>query len=321
MKAVIRNKYVHTDSLIIKEIEAPIPNANEVLIKVHCTTINRTDVAVVSGLPFVFRFFIGLFRPRRKITGTDFAGEITAIGKDIQDFKVGDRVFGLNDEGLCSHAEYMTIGEDKAIAMIPSFVSYEEAVASAEGAHYALNFLNKVNINKEDKLLVNGATGAIGSAAIQLLLREGNEVTAVCDTKSFLAVQSTGVHQVINYEEEDFTLLNKKFNFILDAVGKSRFSLCQKIMTTDGVYVSSELGPRAENIFLAIFKRNKNKQRVIFPIPVDCRKSIKHMSTLLSKKEFTPLIDRMYPMTDIKEAFRYVKTGMKMGNVILKIVE
>jgi len=208
-----------------------------------------------------------------------------------------------------------------AIAHIPSDVNYNEAVASAEGAHYALNFLNKITINKGDKVLVNGATGAIGSAAIQLLLLEGAEITAVCDTKNVPLIQSLGVHKVINYEEEDFLNLNEKFCHVLDAVGKSRFSLCKKIMTTDGIYVSSELGPRAENIFYALVGRNKKKKRVIFPIPVNREKSIKHMAALLSKNEFSPLIDRIYPMEDVKEAFNYVLTGMKTGNVILKIAD
>lgn len=321
MKAVIRNKYVETKFLKISEVESPVPKTNEVLVKVHCTTVNRTDCSIVTGKPFVIRFFTGLWRPKKSITGTDFAGQVVAIGKDVKDFKIGDRVFGLNDEGISSHAEYLTIGEDKAIGHIPSFVSYSEAVASAEGAHYALNFLNKVSINKGDQVLVNGATGAIGSATIQFLLLEGAIVTAVCSTEDIADIEAMGVEKVIDYKKEDFTELDEKFCVICDAVGKSRFSLCKRIMTANGIYVSSELGPRAENIFYALTTRNKSKKRVIFPVPVNTRKSILHMTKLLIQKDFSPLIDRIYAMQDIRKAFSYVQTGMKKGNVILKIAE
>jgi len=293
MKAILRSKYGTPEVLRIDHIEKPIPKANELLIKVHCTTVNRTDCGILTGRPFLIRFFVGLFSP----------------------------VFGLHDEGLKSQAEFMTIGQEKAVAKIPESISYTEAVASAEGAHYAINFLNKIKIEKGTKVLVNGATGAIGSAAIQLLQVKGAVVTAVCDTKNVPLIKALGVEKVIDYKKEDFTTSDEKFPFVLDAVGKSRFTYCKKIMTIYGVYVSSELGPNWENVWLAIIKRNKSKQRVIFPVPVDCRKSIRYMSQLLEQKQFSPLIDRIYPMDDVHEAYKYVMTGMKTGNVILKTTE
>lgn len=320
MKAVLRKKYGAPDVLSIEDVKAPVPTAKEVLVKVYATTVNRTDCSILTGKPWVMRLFVGLWKPKRIITGTDFAGQVEAIGEDVTEFRVGDRVFGLNDEGLSSHAEYMTIEEDQAIGMIPKSITYAQAAASAEGAHYAYNFLNKISLKKGDKVLVNGATGAIGSAAIQLLLLEDVEITAVCDAKSVSVIESLGVHEVINYQERDFTKIDKKFQFVFDAVGKSRFKFCKSIMTSDGVYVSSELGPSAENIFLALIKRRKDRQRVIFPIPVNTKRSIRHMSDLLARKAFKPLIDRIYPIEDIAEAFRFVQTGMKTGNVILKIV-
>lgn len=321
MKAIIREKYCETDFLQIEDIDIPMPTADEILVKVHCTTVNRTDCSIVDGKPFIFRFFIGLLRPKRKITGSDFAGQVMAIGENVTSFNVGDRVFGLDDEGLSSHAEYLTINENKAIANIPKNIDYDQAVACAEGAHYAYNFLNNIDIKKNDKVLINGATGAIGSAALQLLIMQGAHVTAVCNTKNLSLMGSLGAHQVINYEKEDFTQLNTKFNLVADTVGKSRFKLCKKIMTSDGIYISSELGPKAENIFLSLIPKSNNKQRVVFPIPKDCRRSILYMSQLLHKSKFTAVIDRIYPMDDVQEAFRYVKTGMKTGNVILKIVK
>lgn len=321
MKAILRSKYGTPEVLRIDHIEKPIPKANELLIKVHCTTVNRTDCGILTGRPFLIRFFVGLFSPRDTIPGTDFAGEVVAKGNEVTAFNVGDRVFGLHDEGLKSQAEFMTIGQEKAVAKIPESISYTEAVASAEGAHYAINFLNKIKIEKGTKVLVNGATGAIGSAAIQLLQVKGAVVTAVCDTKNVPLIKALGVEKVIDYKKEDFTTSDEKFPFVLDAVGKSRFTYCKKIMTIYGVYVSSELGPNWENVWLAIIKRNKSKQRVIFPVPVDCRKSIRYMSQLLEQKQFSPLIDRIYPMDDVHEAYKYVMTGMKTGNVILKTTE
>lgn len=321
MKAIIREKYGPAEDLKIKEIDTPIPSANEVLVKVYSTTVNRTDCSILTGLPFIMRFFIGLRRPRRPITGSDFAGQIVQLGENVTSFKLGDRVIGLNDEGLSSHAEYLTIAHNEAIISIPSFIDYHKAAASIEGAHYAINFLNKIELKKGDKVLVNGATGAIGSAAIQFLLLKGVNLTAVCNTKNISLIKSLGVKKVIDYEKEDFTQLKDKFQFVLDAVGKSRFKYCKKILTSDGVYVSSELGPRAENVFLSLFKRNKNKKRVIFPIPNDRRSSLIFIATLLERKEFEPLIDRIYPFEDITEAFRYVQTGNKTGNVILKITD
>jgi len=321
MKAAIREEYGTVDVLQVKEMEVPTPKKDEVLVKVHCTTVNRTDCATVSGKPYIFRLFIGMFRPTLPITGTDFAGEIVAIGEDVSQFKTGDHVFGLNDEGLSSHAEYMTIKETAAIAKISPTIKFSTAAASAEGAHYSLNFLNKVEVNPGDKILVNGATGAIGSATIQLLKLKGVHVTAVCDTKNIELVKSTGVDKVISYEVEDFTKTEQKYDFVLDSVGKSRFKHCKRILKEGGIYVSSELGPFAENIFLALKAMIFGSKKVIFPIPNNPRKSIKHMAQLLNDGKFNPFIDRIYPLYNIKEAFSYVQTGMKTGNVILKIAE
>ena len=321
MRAVIRKRYGGPEVLTISEVARPTPSANEVLVKVHYTTINRTDCGTLTGKPFVFRFFIGFPNPKRPITGTDFSGEVVEVGKEVTRFEVGDRVFGLNDEGLSSHAEFMAISEDSAIVKLNTSVSLASAAASAEGPHYAINFLNKIKLQAGDKVLVNGATGGIGSAATQLLLNRGIHVTAVCDTKNISLIESLGVHEVINYETDDFTKRNEKFRFVLDAVGKSRFRYCKNILKPQGAYISSELGPRSENIFLALWTKFSKKQRVIFPLPVNVKRSVEHMSGLLEESKYTPLIDRIYPMTDVAEAFTYVQKGMKTGNVLLKIIE
>ncbi len=184
MKAVVYTKYGSPDVLQLKEVDRPSPKSNEVLIRVNATTVNRTDCATVRAKPFFMRLVTGLFTPKKQTPGTDFAGKIEAIGEDVTSFSVGDKVFGFDDLGLCSHAQYLAFAEDKALAIIPENYSYEEAAASIEGSHYAYNFINKVKLESTDKVLVNGATGAIGSAAVQLLKAFGADVTAVCNSKN-----------------------------------------------------------------------------------------------------------------------------------------
>jgi NADPH:quinone reductase-like Zn-dependent oxidoreductase len=203
MKAIVFNKYGPPDVLKLKELEEPTPKDNEVLIKVHATTVNRTDCAIVRAVPFFMRIITGLFRPKKQIPGTEFAGEIEAVGKSVSSLKVGDKVFGFDDQGSGSHAQYMTIKENNVIT-IPDNISYEQAAASSEGAHYAYNFINKVDIKKGQNVLVNGATGAIGSATVQLLKYFDVNVTAVCATKNIELVKSLGANKVIDYTKEDF---------------------------------------------------------------------------------------------------------------------
>ena len=184
MKAIVYAKYGSPDVLQLKEIDKPVPQKNEVLVKVNATTVNRTDCATIRAKPFFMRLVTGLFKPRRPITGTDFAGEIEAIGEDVTSFKVGDKVFGFDDIGLESHAQYLTISEHSALLTVPENTSYAQAAASCEGAHYVYNFINKVKLEHGQNVLVNGATGAIGSAGVQLLKYFGANVTAVCATKN-----------------------------------------------------------------------------------------------------------------------------------------
>ena len=317
MKAVTRTKYGSSEVLEVKSIEKPMPKNDEVLIRVHATTVNRTDCGILTGKPYIIRAFVGFTKPRDLVPGTDFAGQIEAIGKDVTSFEVGDRVFGLHDEGLCSQAEYMTIREDKALSKIPDGIKYDEATASAEGAHYAYNFIDKVRLNRGDKVLVYGATGAIGTAAVQLLKHFGATVTAVGNTKNMEMIKSLGADKTVDYLREDFTKDSEKYRFVLDAVGKSSFSECKHLLLNKGAYISSELGPGAQNLYLPMltwFGRNK---RVIFPLPINCKRSILLMTKLLEQNDFKPVIDRSYPIEKVSEAYDYVMTGQKTGNVIL----
>jgi len=320
MKAVVYKKYGSTDVLQLKEVDKPIFKNNEVLIRVYATTVNRTDCATISATPFFMRLVTGFFSPKKQIPGTDFAGKIEAIGNDVKSFNVGDNVFGFNDMGLCSHAEYLVLTEDQAFTTIPENYSYEQAAASIEGAHYAYNFINKVKIETTSKILVNGATGAIGSAAVQLLKYFNTDVTAVCNSKNLELVKSLGADKVIDYEKEDFTQQNQKYDFIFDTVGKSSFGKCKSLMDSGGVYISSELGWMYQNLFYALITPILRGKKVIFPVPVDIKGSISLIKKLIEEGKFTAVIDRKYPFEEIVDAYRYVQTGHKTGNVVITLV-
>ena len=317
MRAAIRTQYGGPEVLSVKEQNTPTPNKDEVLVQVHRTTVNRTDCGILRGQPFLIRFFSGLFKPSSSSPGTDFAGVIENVGNEVDRFKVGDRVFGLRDDGLASQREYMTFKASDAIEKIPEGISFNDVVASLEGAHYAYNFINKVKIDKGSQVLVNGGTGAIGSAAIQLLKNMGAQVTAVTDTDHIATVHALGPDKTVDYLKTDFTVDDIKYDFVFDAVGKSSFDPCKKLLKPNGVYISSELGPGAKNLYLPLVTKIKGGQRVIFPIPKDCKRSVKITTDLLSKGVFQPLIDTVYPMTSIQDAYTYVESGQKIGNVII----
>ncbi len=318
MKAVINTKYGPPEVLQLKEIEKPTPKGDEVLIKINATTVNRTDCATLRAEPFFARFFTGIFKPKNPILGTEFAGIIEAVGKNVSSYQVGDRVFGFDDKGSGSHAQYKTISKDKALTKMPN-ITYEQAAASTEGAYYAYNFINKVNLENGQKVLVNGATGGIGSAAIQFLKYFGANITAVCNTKDFELVKSLGADKVIDYTKEDFTKDNQKYNYIFDAVGKSSFAKCKPLLQPGGVYMSSELGFMAQNIFFALITPIIGNKKVIFPIPTDLKGSIIFIKMLIEKGKFKTVIDRKYPLEQIVEAYRYVEKGQKVGNVVITV--
>ncbi len=317
MRAVICTKYGPPDILQLKEMEKPLPEDNELLIEVHASTVNRTDCGLLRAKPFIVRFFTGIFKPRKSIPGTAFAGIIKAAGEKVTALKVGDRVFGFDDSGSGSHARYMTISKDKALTTIPGDMTYMQAAACTEGAHYAYNFINKVNLSSDQNVLVNGATGAIGSAAVQLLNYFGVNVTAVCEGEYSELVKSLGANKVIDYTQEDFTEIDHTYNYIFDTVGKSSFARCKPLLKAGGAYISSELGYMAQNIFLALTTPILCSKKVKFPIPTDCRGSILFIKQLIEDGKFKAVIDREYPLEQIVEAYRYVEKGQKIGNVVI----
>jgi NADPH:quinone reductase-like Zn-dependent oxidoreductase len=317
MKAAIRRTYGPSDHLKIEIVEKPVAKDHEVLIRVYATTVNRTDCAVLTGKPFIMRFFTGLFKPRLPIPGTDFAGCIEAAGKNVTTFKLGDRVCGFHDQGLGSQAEYMVFPEEGAMTKIPDVLGYPQAAASLEGAHYAYNFINKLTLKAGQKILLNGATGAIGSALLQFLKYYNTYVTAVCNSQNIALIKNLGADKIYDYSKEDFTKDDEKYDFVFDAVGKSTFATCKPLLKESGIYVSSELGPMAENVFLALTTKIAGNKKVIFPLPTDIKGSIRFITGLIENEKFKPVIDRQYPLENIAEAYRYVASGQKTGNVVI----
>ncbi len=318
MKASVYKEYGGHEVLEIKEVAKPTPKNNELLINVHAATVNRTDCAMLKG-PFIMQLSIGLFRPKKTILGTDFAGEIEAVGDDVESFKVGDKVFGFNDMGLCSHAEYLTIKQTDALSFIPENTSYKEAAASIEGAHYAYNIINKVKLIEGQKVLVNGATGAIGSATVQLSKFYGANVTAVCEGNNADIVKSIGADKVIDYTMEDFTKSSEKYDYVFDTVGKSSFKKCKPILKSKGIYISTELGKGSQNVYLSLLTPIFSKKKVRFPFPLNRLRSVLLVKKLIEEGKFKPLIDREYPLEQTAKAFEYVLSGKKIGNVVLNI--
>jgi NADPH:quinone reductase-like Zn-dependent oxidoreductase len=321
MKASINKKYGPPSVLTIQEIEQPVPKDNEILVKIHATTVNRTDCAYLRAKPFFMRLFTGLLKPKKTILGTDFAGVVEAVGKKVSTFNPGNKVFGFNDLGIRSHAQYMTIFEKNSLDIMPDNITFEEAAASIEGAHYAYNMINKVDLRAGQKVLVNGGTGSIGSAAVQLSHYFGAEVTATCETTNADLVKSLGAVKVIDYTKEDFTNSTEKYDYVFDSVGKSTFGKCKSILNTKGVYLSSELGPWAQNVFFALMKPIIGKKKVLFPLPLDRDRSIRLIKKLILEGKFAAVIDRTFALDDIADAFRYVETGQKIGNVVISMVE
>jgi NADPH:quinone reductase-like Zn-dependent oxidoreductase len=319
MKAVTRKVYGSPDILSVKEVSNPTPKDNEVLVKVYCTTVNRTDCAILRGKPNLMRLFIGLIKPKYKIPGTDFAGVIESIGSKVTNFKPGDRVWGFNDQGVTSQAQFMTTGANKSILKIPKGIEFDHAVSAAEGAHYAFNIINKVKLSPDSNVLVYGATGAIGSALVQLLKYHRARVTAVGNTPNLELIKSLGADKIIDYLTQDFTKDIQKYNFIFDAVGKTSFGVCKPLLVPKGIYISSELGPNNENLYLPFLTKIKGGKRVIFPIPSDCKRTLLFMNNLLEEEKFKAVIDKEYSIEKVKDAYNYAESGQKTGNIILNL--
>src|SRR5436190_9309153 len=266
MKAAVTTRYGSPDVLNIRDVPKPKPGQGEVLVRVHAAAVGRTDCGYLRAHPFILRFFSGLLRPSRSILGMDFAGEVEAVGEAATAFKTGDRVFGIcPSRNNGAHAEYVCVPEDAA-AEIPASVRFDEAVV-CEGAFYANGSLNGLGLKAGHTILIYGASGAIGTAAVQLAKASGAKVTAVVATAHLDLMRSLGVDHVIDYTAEDFTRIGERFDFVLDAVGKTTFLRCRQLLKPHGVYAATDMGPWGQTLLLAAWSAITCGGRVVIPLP------------------------------------------------------
>lgn len=319
MRAAVRTAYGPPESVRVIDVATPEPSPGEVLVRVRASTVNRTDVGYRAGTPHVIRLFAGLRRPKFQVLGTEFAGTVEAIGDGVTSFAPGDRVCGYNEKTFGAHAEYMTIAAEGSITTMPGELDFEESAPSFEGSHYALANLRAGDVGDGTDLLVYGATGAIGSAAVQLAKALGARVTGVCGSAQVGLVEELGADRVIDYQTEDFTAHGATYDVVFDAVGKSSFAACKPLLRPQGLFLATDMGPFPWNPLLALTTRVGRGPRVKFPLPSDNQEIVRHLRDRIDAAEFRPVIDRTYPLDDIVEAYRYVETGQKVGNVVISI--
>ncbi len=322
MKAVVYDRYGPPEVLRLEEVERPSPKEDEILVKVHATTVNRSDVHTREAnarsgvaISLLSRAISGLRRPRQRILGREFAGEVEAVGAAVSEFAVGDRVFGLAGLTFGAHAEFICMRESARIAHMPAGMSFEEAAPICDGALNALMCLKQADLRKGRRILIYGASGAIGTAGVQLARYFGADVTAVCSTKNLELVRSLGADRVIDYTKEDFTKNGQTYDVIFDAAGKHSFKRCRGSLEPGGLYLPTD---GAVNILLALMPSRKGAKRVVFQLPPrQPKKDVLFLKELIETGKFRPVIDRSYPLEDVIEASRYVETEHKSGNVIL----
>ena len=325
MRAVVYDRYGPPDVLRIEDVARPEPKEDEVLVKVHATTVNRSDVHIreanrTSGMAtsLLSRLVSGVRRPRQPVLGSEFAGEVEAVGPSVKEFSVGDKVFGSSGLRFGAHAEFMCIRESRRIAHMPAGMSFAEAAPICDGALNALMCLKVADLKKGRRILIYGASGAIGTAGVQLARHFGADITAVCSTKNLELVKSLGADRVIDYTQEDFTKNRQTYDVIFDAVGKHSFSRSRGSLEPDGLYLPTD---GVENLFLALWTPRFAGKKVVFQIPPrQTKQDVLFLKKLVEAGEYRPVIDRCYPLEQVIEATRYVETQQKTGNVVLTVI-
>jgi NADPH:quinone reductase-like Zn-dependent oxidoreductase len=312
VKAVVRDNYGPPEILRIADVERPVPTAEEVLVRVHATTVNRTDCGWRSGSPFFARYFTGIRRPKWRTLGMEFAGEVEAVGSEATEFAVGDRVFGV--KGYGANAEFVSVRAGGAIAHMPARMSFDEAAPVCDGACITLSCFRNVDLGEGKTLLVYGASGSVGTAAVQIARHFGAHVTAVCNGKNVELVRSLGADAVIDYEREDFAKNGKTYDVIFDAVGKHSYRRCRGSLKPDGRYIETDLGFMWHVPLLAL-----TNKRVTLGIAKYRKDDVLFLKELVEAGEYRAVIDRTYRLEEVVEATRYVETGQKTGNVVLTL--
>jgi NADPH:quinone reductase-like Zn-dependent oxidoreductase len=320
MRAAVNTSYGSPDVVQIRQLPKPIPQANEVLIRVQATTVSRTDCGMRQPHPFFVRLGAGLMRPKLKILGMDFAGQIEAVGATVTRFKPGERVFGLSPGVYGAHAEYLCLPEEGAMATLPAGVPFDQAVV-CEGAWYAETNLQAMQLKPGHSVLIYGASGAIGTAAVQLAKCRGVKITAVVATRHLDLVKKLGADRAVDYTAQDFRQIGETFDAVFDAAGKTSYWSCRRLLKPTGVFAATDLGPWGQNPALAIWSWMTRSRRVIFALPQShqTKAVVEQLKRHMEAGEFVPVIDRTYPLEAIADAYRYVETGHKTGVVVIHV--
>jgi NADPH:quinone reductase-like Zn-dependent oxidoreductase len=317
VRAVVHDRYGPAEVLHLEDIDRPVPKDDEVLIRIHATTVNRTDCALRAGEPFFSRFITGVRRPRQRVLGSEFSGEVETAGPAVTEFKVGDRVFGEKPWKFGAHAEYICMQESAALTHMPEDASFDEAAAVCDGFLLALNCLRPGKVRTGQSILVYGASGAIGTAGVQIAKAFGAHVTAVCGTNNLELARSLGADEAIDYTTTEFTTNGETYDAVFDAAGKLTFASCKGSLKPGGVYLPTD-GMR--NVAIAAWTSRIGKRKVIFDLPPKfMKKDVVMLAGLMDAGKYKPVIDRRYPLEQVVDATKYVETHQKVGNVVLTL--
>lgn len=323
MKAIISTSYGSPEILQLQEVERPVPKENEVLIKIHAASVTKAETMMRTGKPYIGRLFTGLSKPKNSISGTSFAGEVIETGETVKLFKAGDRVFGENITNFGTHAEYVCVQEDGIISVLPNNMTYQEAAPICDGALTSMNFLKNIaKIKSGQKVLINGASGSLGTAAVQIAKYYGAEVTGVCSTSNLAMVKSLGADHVIDYTEKDFTSNSNTYDIIYDTVGVRSFAECKNALTTNGIYTSPVLKMQllCDMMHTSMFGKKKAKFSAtgILPVP-ELKKLLQQVIEIIETRKLKSVIDREYALEQVADAHTYIDQGHKKGNVVISL--
>ena len=329
MKAIVYTKYGPPDVLQLKEVEKPTPKDNEILVKVYATTVTAVDVIQRSGIhpdskffTFMLRMMNGIRKPKKPILGYELAGEIESVGKDVKLFKKGDPVFASTGFHFGAYAEYVCLPEDRTVVIKPDNMTYEEAAAVPTGGLEAIAFLRKANIQKGQTVLIRGASGSIGTVAIQLAKYYGAEVTGVGNPKSLEMMKSIGADKVIDYTQEDFTQSRETYDVIFDVIGRSSFSRFLSLLKKKGIYLLTN--PKMSLINHEKREAKRDDKKLIYRNMDDTKErteQLNFLKELIEAGKLKSVIDRRYPLEQTAEAHRYVEKGQKTGNVVITVAK
>jgi NADPH:quinone reductase-like Zn-dependent oxidoreductase len=314
MRAVVYDRYGPPEVLHIEDVERPVPGYDEVLVRVRASTVTQTDCHMRRARPYLWRLFLGLTRPKRRILGLEFAGEVEEVGAAVKDFHVGDRVFGMRSG---SHAEYVNVRESGFVAHMPAGMTFEDAAAVCDGANQGMAHLKEAKVGTGTRLLVYGASGSCGTAAVQLAHNSGAHVTAVCSGKDFDLMRSLGADEVLDYRLEDFAKRGETYDVVLDAVGKHSFFRSRRALKPGGLYAATD---RLYNLPLGLLMSRSKRRRIVFSTEwTPPKENLVVLKELLEAGKYHAVVDRTYPLEGVVDAARYVETWQKTGNVVLTV--